>query len=125
MGASEPQFPDARPWHRVYLDSFWIDKTEVTNEDFLRFVKAKGYVTVAEKAASRPKFPRVPKEKLVTGSAVFTPPSHPVSLSDPYGWWSYVKGASWKHPTGPASSIQTLQKHPVVQVAYDDASRLL
>ena len=45
MGSDEPQFPDARPWHRVYVDGFWMDKTELTNEQFEKFVKATGYVT--------------------------------------------------------------------------------
>ena len=44
---------DARPIHRVYVDGFWMDKTDVTNEEFARFVKATGYVTVAERDANR------------------------------------------------------------------------
>ena len=31
---------DARPVHRVYVDGFWMDETEVTNEQFEQFVKA-------------------------------------------------------------------------------------
>src|SRR5213083_751369 len=46
MGSDEPNFRDALPWHRVYVDGFWMDKTEVTNEEFTRFVTATGYVTV-------------------------------------------------------------------------------
>ncbi len=37
------------PVHTVYLDAFWIDQTEVTNEMFARFVESTGYVTDAEK----------------------------------------------------------------------------
>ena len=32
------------------MRGFWMDRTEVTNEDFDRFVKATGYVTTAEKS---------------------------------------------------------------------------
>ena len=42
-------FADAQPVHRVYVDGFWMDKTEVTNEQFAKFVKATGYVTVADR----------------------------------------------------------------------------
>jgi sulfatase modifying factor 1 len=40
---------DARPIHRVYVDCFWMDRTEITNEQFAEFVKATGYVTFAER----------------------------------------------------------------------------
>src|SRR6266542_1237072 len=49
MGSDEPNFRDTLPWHQVYVDGFWMDKTEVTNEEFTRFVAATGYVTVAER----------------------------------------------------------------------------
>ena len=39
---------DALPIHRVSVDGFWMDATEVTNRQFERFVTATGYVTVAE-----------------------------------------------------------------------------
>src|SRR5207253_6401743 len=40
---------DAGPVHRVRVDSFWMDATAVTNEDFEKFVKATSYVTIAER----------------------------------------------------------------------------
>src|SRR5689334_7663850 len=40
---------DASPVHRVYVDGFWMDATELTNEEFARFIKATGYVTLAER----------------------------------------------------------------------------
>ena len=84
---------DARPIHRVYVDGFWMDATEVTNEQFAKFVEATGYVTVAEQtAASRGLSRRAPPENLVAGSVVFTPPPEPVPLDDHYQWWSYVQG---------------------------------
>src|SRR5205814_1693588 len=66
MGESnENSFADARPVHEVELDGFWMDKTEVTNEQFAKFVKETKYVTVAEQKPDPEDFPDVPKEKLV------------------------------------------------------------
>src|SRR5262245_58866913 len=65
---------DSLPVHRVHVDGFWIDKTEVTNEEFEKFTKATGYVTIAERAPTREEFPTAPPENLVAGSVVFTPP---------------------------------------------------
>jgi len=121
MGSDEPDFQDARPWHRVYVNGFWIDKTEVTNAEFARFVAATGYVTIAERTPRAEDFPGAPPENLVAGSVVFTPPAGPVSLDDHYQWWNYVKGADWRHPTGPGSTTLGKENHPVVHVAYDDA----
>jgi sulfatase modifying factor 1 len=112
---------DSRPIHRVYVDGFFMDKTDVTNAQFARFVKAVGYVTVAEKKLLPADYPGVPAQNLVAGGAVFAPPDHAVALDDAYAWWSYVKGANWRHPTGPKSSIRGKENYPVVQVAYADA----
>ncbi len=112
---------DSRPVHRVFVDGFWMDATEVTNEQFARFVNASGYVTVAERTPRAEDFPGAPPESLVPGSVVFTPPGHAVPLTDPYRWWSDVSGASWRHPLGPASSIAGKERFPVVHVAYQDA----
>jgi formylglycine-generating enzyme required for sulfatase activity len=120
MGADDGQ-TDEKPVHEVEVDGFWMDKTEVTNEEFERFVRATGYVTVAERKPDPKDFPGVPLENLVAGSIVFTPPPGEVSLENHYAWWSYVPGANWRHPEGPDSSIQGLEKHPVVQVCWDDA----
>ncbi|MGB8801287.1 MAG: SUMF1/EgtB/PvdO family nonheme iron enzyme [Candidatus Acidiferrales bacterium] len=130
MGASDPptQDPvgmqattDSRPIHRVYVDGFWMDKTDVTNAEFAKFVKATGYVTVAERKPKAEDFPGAPPENLVAGSVVFSPPDHQVPLNDHYQWWAYVHGANWRHPQGPASTIQGKMDYPVVQVAYEDA----
>lgn len=112
---------DSLPVHRVYVDAFWMDATEVTNEQFERFVNETGYVTVAERTPSKEEFPTAPPENLVAGSVVFSPPDHPVPLNNHYQWWSYVKGANWRHPLGPNSNLNGRQKYPVVQIAYDDA----
>jgi formylglycine-generating enzyme len=131
MGCKDPRLlpeggneamADARPIHRVYVDGFWMDKTDVTNAQFAKFAKATGYITVAERKPRREDFPGVPAEKLVPGSVVFTPPSHPVPLDDYAQWWSYVPGADWRHPLGPSSTIRGRDNYPVVQIAYEDAA---
>ena len=112
---------DSRPIHRVYVDGFFMDKTDVTNAQFAEFVKATGYVTIAEKTPTAEEFPGAPPENLVAGGVVFTPPAQPVPLNNHFQWWSYVKGANWRHPSGPTSSIKGKDNYPVVQVAYPDA----
>lgn len=112
---------DARPVHRVAVDGFWMDATEVTNAQFSRFVAATGYVTVAERPLRPGDVPGVSPGDLRAGSAVFTQPDYAVSLSDHRNWWTYVEGASWRHPLGPASNIEGRDDYPVVHVAYEDA----
>jgi sulfatase modifying factor 1 len=112
---------DSRPIHRVYVDSFWMDKTDVTNEEFAKFVKATRYMTVAERTPRAEDFPGAPPENLVAGSVVFSPPDHPVQLNNHFQWWSYVKGANWRHPLGPQSDIKGKEKYPVIHIAYEDA----
>jgi formylglycine-generating enzyme required for sulfatase activity len=115
------QMNDARPVHRVYVDGFFMDATEVTNAEFERFVKATGYITVAEKKPTREEFPDAPEESLVAGSVVFSPPSEKVSLDNYLQWWNYIKGADWKHPLGPGSDLNGKENYPVVQIAWEDA----
>src|SRR3954453_12597939 len=73
---------DSRPVHRVYVDGFFMDKTDVTNAEFERFVTATKYVTVAERKPRAEDYPGAPPENLVAGSVVFAPPKHPVSLDN-------------------------------------------
>ncbi len=84
-------------------------------------MKATGYVTVAERTPRAEDFPGAKPEDLVPGSVMFSPPSHPVPLNNEYAWWSYLPGASWRHPSGPASSIKGKERWPVIHVAYEDA----
>ncbi|HXC98819.1 MAG TPA: formylglycine-generating enzyme family protein [Verrucomicrobiae bacterium] len=112
---------DAQPIHRVYVGGFWMDINDVTNEKFEKFVKATGYVTVAEIAPTKEQFPTAPPENLVAGSTVFTPTAQPVPLDDYFRWWRYVHGANWRHPTGPDSGLKGKENYPVVQIAYNDA----
>ncbi len=119
-GGHDPM-PDARPIHKTVVDGFWMDATEVTNEEFQRFVSATGYVTVAERIPKQEDFPDAPPENLVPGSVVFKVPSEEVDLENHLLWWEYAKGASWRHPDGPKSDLKGREKFPVVHVAYEDA----
>jgi sulfatase modifying factor 1 len=130
MGANDPPdmdevgmkaTTDARPIHRVYVDGFFMDKTDVTNAEFAKFVRETGYITVAERKPKAADFPGAPPENLVAGSVVFSPPDHDVSLNDHLQWWSYIPGANWRHPLGPGSDIKGKDNFPVVHVAYEDA----
>ena len=118
---SDQGFPDETPVHQVIVDAFWMDETEVTNEEFQRFVRATQYVTVAERKPRAEDFPGAPLEKLVPGSVVFKPPAGEVSLEEYYKWWIYLPGASWRHPSGPGSDIVGKGNHPVVHTAWEDA----
>jgi len=120
MGSEEGQ-PDEKPLHEVTVDGFWIDATEVTNEQFEKFVRATGYVTVAERKPDASQYPGVPPEKLVAGSIVFKPRPDITSLDDHFQWWEYVPGANWRQPEGPGSTIVGREQHPVVHVCWYDA----
>jgi len=112
---------DSRPIHRVAVDGFWMDATEVTNEQFARFVEATRYVTVAERTPSAADYPTAPPENLKPGSVVFAPPDHEVPLDNHFQWWAWVDNANWRHPGGSGTSIEGREKFPVVQIAYEDA----
>ena len=130
MGSDDAQsMPNERPAFRVRLDGFWMDEHDVTNAEFARFVAETGYVTIAErpvdwellKVQVPPGTPKPPDEMLLPGSLAFTPPKGPVDLRDMSAWWSWTTGTDWKHPEGPASTIEGRDALPVVQVAWDDA----
>jgi formylglycine-generating enzyme required for sulfatase activity len=121
--------PEERPAHRVRVDGFWADVTEVTNSQFRAFVEATGDVTTAEKPPdadeilrqSAPGTPPPPPETLVPGSLVFRMTAGPVDLRDYTQWWKWTPGACWQHPEGPGSTIEGRDDHPVVHVSWDDA----
>jgi formylglycine-generating enzyme required for sulfatase activity len=130
MGADNDQaLEDEYPKHSVTVSGFWIDRTEVTNAQFAAFVRATGYVTTAErkpdwnelKKQLPPGTPKPDASLLVPASLVFDPPDHPVELNDYSQWWAWKKGASWRHPHGPGSSIVGKDKYPVVHVSWYDA----
>lgn len=127
---------DEAPVHEVTLDGFWMDATEVTNRQFQAFVDATGYVTVAEKRISREDMRgQVPEEQLAAipddaldpSSICFNSSFDPSTIdkSDPrwpYSVWKVVKGADWRHPEGPKSSIDSRLDYPVVHVSWEDAA---
>ena len=118
---SEEGHPDERPVHQVTVNGFWMDRTEVTNEQFDEFVRATGYVTVAEQQPDPKDFSDASPEMLVPGSVVFSPPPGEVSLENHYLWWKWMPGANWRNPEGPGSTLRGREKHPVVQVSWMDA----
>lgn len=113
--------PDEMPQHLVTLQGFWMDKYEVTNEQFEKFTKATGYITVAERKPDPKDFPGADPEALVPGSVVFAPPPGEVPLDNHLVWWQYRPGADWRHPNGPESNIVGKEKYPVVHVCWEDA----
>ncbi|HWK04277.1 MAG TPA: formylglycine-generating enzyme family protein [Puia sp.] len=130
MGADNKQgSEDEYPKHTVTVSGFWIDVTEVSNRQFAAFVKATGYVTTAERKPDweelkkqLPPGTAKPDESLLApASLVFSQPDHAVSLLDYSQWWAWQKGASWKHPHGPGSTIKGKDDYPVVHVSWYDA----
>src|SRR5690606_10905964 len=119
MGSTD--FPDAQPVHEVLVNSFYMDEHEVTNAQLEAFVKATGYVTVAERSLDPKQFPGVDPAMLVPGSAVFSSPVHVQGMDNYLQWWEYVPGANWRYPEGPNSSIKGKESYPVTQLAYQDA----
>jgi formylglycine-generating enzyme len=129
MGTNEGRaYPNERPARRVRVNGFWIDEHPVTNREFSRFVGATGYLTTAElpprweelQKQLAPGTPKPQSGRLMPGSVVFTPPGHEATLNYTTAWWSWVPGASWKHPWG---NNQTMPKpdDPVVHVSWFDA----
>jgi formylglycine-generating enzyme required for sulfatase activity len=130
---SEGTWPDEKPAHRVRVDGFWMDETDVTNAQFAAFVEATGYLTTAERPVDAdeimrqqpPGTPPPPEENLAPGSLVFVPTSGPIPLTGPDAhrqWWKWTPGACWRHPEGPGSTIEDRMDHPVVQVSWHDAA---
>jgi formylglycine-generating enzyme required for sulfatase activity len=130
MGGDDEYAADAeKPVHPVWVDGFFMDSHTVTNAEFGAFVKATGYVTLAERAPTKEEIlaqlpPRTaPPDPalLVPGSVVFTPTAHEVDLNDWSQWWRWVPGANWRHPAGAESDIEGKGNYPVVHVAWADA----
>ena len=118
---SDRHYPEEAPVHQVIVDGFWMDRTPVSNRQFREFVRATGHVTFAEKRPDPKDYPGALPHMLYAGSLVFTPPSRPADLRFWGEWWTFLKGADWRHPYGPRSTINGLDNHPVVHVAYSDA----
>jgi formylglycine-generating enzyme required for sulfatase activity/tRNA A-37 threonylcarbamoyl transferase component Bud32 len=97
MGSNSAPYPDEKPAHQVFLDAYWIDKFEVTNGMFLKFVTATGYITELEKQNL---------SWLFSGSK-----------------WYSVSAAGWRNPLGAGSFLDDRMDHPVVQVSWNDAQK--
>jgi formylglycine-generating enzyme len=118
---SDDFYPEERPARRASVDGFWMDSFPVTAADYRRFVRDTGYITVAERPLDSSDYPDSDPDLLVPGSLVFRKSGGPVALDDFRNWWEYVPGAFWKRPGGPGTSVNGRDRHPVVQVAYEDA----
>ena len=128
-GDNDQASADEYPKHKVTIDSFYLDATEVTNAQFKKFVDATGYITTAErkpdweelKKTVAPGTAKPPDSVMVAASLVFRQTAGAVDLNDYSQWWQWVSGADWKHPSGPGSNINGKENYPVVQVSWDDA----
>jgi sulfatase modifying factor 1 len=120
MGSND-HYPEEKPAHKVSAPGFWMDRHTVTNREFQAFVEEAGHVTLAERPANPDDYPGAKPELLAPSSVLFKKSAGPVDLRNHFNWWIYVAGADWKHPRGPASSIDELWDHPVVHVAFEDA----
>ena len=118
---TDKYYSEEKPVHTVTVDSFYIDKYEVTNADYQKFVAETGYVTVAERPLDPAEYPGADPALLMPGALVFQKSTGPVNLKSYFNWWAWTPGACWKHPKGPASNLKGLEDHPVVHVAYEDA----
>lgn len=119
LQGAKPARREEGPPRRTTVGSFWIDRTEVTNDDFARFVAATGYVTLAERPLDPRAYPGLSGDQLKPSAIVFVGAEN--IDAGPGGWWRVVQGADWRHPHGPGSSIEGKGAWPVVQIAYDDA----
>jgi len=118
---SDAHYPEERPARQVSVAGFWIDEFPITNAEFGRFVSSTGYVTFAESPPDPKNYPGIKPEMIYPGSLVFRRPSRPVPLTQPQLWWTFLRGACWRNPLGHGSTIEDLEEHPVVHIAYTDA----
>lgn len=114
-------YAEEGPVRTETVAAFDIDRHEVTNAQFARFVVQTGYVTVAERPVDPSAYPGLPPAALQPGSAVFRFEDRAFDPDNPASWWVFVPGASWRHPQGPGSDTRGLEHHPVVHVALEDA----
>ena len=118
---SDAFYPEERPVRKVHVDGFWMDRHPVCVAEFRRFVKATGYVTVAERRPTRPTTPTPTRVCSCPARSCSGRHPGPVPLDDLHRWWAYVPGACWHRPEGPGSDTYTRARHPVTQIAFADA----
>ena len=114
-------YPEEAPLRPRRVEGFWMDRTEVTNDEFSAFVTATNYVTVAERPVDTVKNPGLPAAMRQPGAVVFVMPNVAQTPSDMTQWWRYLPGANWRHPGGPPTSIAGRGAFPVVAVTIEDA----
>ncbi len=114
-------YPEEQPVRKMAVAGFWMDRTEVTNDQFAQFVRATGYVTIAERAVDAAQHPELPPGMRLPGAVVFVMPNALSGQGDLTQWWRYVAGAQWRHPGGPGTSIDGRVAFPVVAVTHADA----
>lgn len=118
------------PKHKVAINSFWMDESEVTNNQYKEFVDATNYITTAErpinweeiKITLPPETPPPADSLLQPGALVFHQLTKQVPLNNPALWWRWTVWANWKHPEGPDSNLKNKMNHPVVHVSWEDAT---
>ena len=113
-------YPEEGPLKAREVKSFWMDAHEVTNDEFAAFVKATGYVTVAERDVDAKTHPELPPEMRRAGAVVFVMPNDVDGSGDITQWWQYIVGANWRHPGGPQTNILGRGRFPVVALARAD-----
>ncbi|MBP0021491.1 MAG: formylglycine-generating enzyme family protein [Cyanobacteria bacterium SBLK] len=117
---SDTYYPSEASASDVTVESFCIDRHEITNAEYRQFVEATGYQTVAERPIPKEQFPDLTDEQRQPGSIVFWSPESLQQLTY-LSWWHWVVGANWQHPDGPESTLSGLDDYPVVHIAYEDA----
>lgn len=119
---SHRDYPEEAPVRTAEVGPFFIDRFAVTNADFARFVLETGHVTQAELSPLAEDYPGADPDLLHPGSAVFIMPEPGTRLRGPHDWWTFAVGADWRHPEDPASNIDSRMDHPVVHIAFNDAT---
>ena len=114
-------YPEELPLRQTRVSGFWMDRTEVSNDEFAAFVAATGYLTDAERPVDAARHPGLTAEQRKPGAVVFVMPKAVTGAGAPDSWWRYLSGADWRHPGGPGSSIAGHGSFPVVAVTIADA----
>ena len=132
QGAKEADkyaMPREKPLHKVTVEGFYIDITEVTNKQFKKFIDATKYITVAERKIDWEEMkiqipantPKPHDSILQPGSLIFNKNvTAVVNMNNYEQWWTWKIGANWKHPEGPGSTIKNKDYFPVVHITLED-----
>ena len=119
---SEDFYPEEAPVRRVEVEGFWIDARPVTVGQFRRFVKQTGYVSVAERPLDPALYPDADRPCSCPGSRVPSDALAGRPVRRPELVVVHRPARRWERPEGPGSDTYTRGRHPVTQVAYEDAA---